>query len=52
MSLTDDGAGRYGVVFLDGFGEGETERTVVELLGDEFGLVCGVWRRGDVGEGA
>ena len=29
-----DGAGRYGVGFLDGFGEGEAERSVVELLGD------------------
>ena len=29
-----DRPGRYGVGFLDGFGEGESERSVVELLGD------------------
>ncbi len=29
-----DRAGRDGVGFLDGFGEGEAEGTVVELLGD------------------
>ena len=47
-----DGAGRDRVVFLDGLGEGEAERSVVELLGDQFGLVCGVGRGIDVGEGA
>ena len=29
-----DGSGRYRVCFLDGFGEGEAEGSVVELLGD------------------
>lgn len=37
-----DGAGGYRVGFLDGLGEGEAEGAVVELLGDQFGLVGGV----------
>ncbi|MXX92945.1 MAG: hypothetical protein F4Y63_05760 [Chloroflexi bacterium] len=37
-----DGAGGYRVGLLDGFGEGEAEGSVVELLGDQFGLVGGV----------
>ena len=47
-----DGSGRYGVGLLNGFGEGEAEGAVVELLGDQFGLIGGVWRGIDVGEGA
>ena len=38
-----DGTGGNGVVFLDGFGECESERSVVELLGDELCLVGSVW---------
>ncbi len=40
-----DGAGRDGEVAFDGFGEGEAERSVVELLRDEFSLVrsAGDW---------
>ena len=37
-----DGSGGYGVGFLDGLGEGEAEGAIVELLGDQFGLVGGV----------
>ena len=37
-----DRAGGYRVGFLDRLGEGEAEGSVVELLGDKFGLVGGV----------
>ena len=44
VSLTEMGPGRDRVDFLDGLGEGEAEGAVVELLGDQFGLVGGVGR--------
>ena len=50
--IDGDGTGRDRVDFLDGLGEGEAEGAVVELLGDEFGLVGGVGRWIDVGESA
>ncbi len=37
-----DGSGGYRVGFFDGFGECEAEGAVIELLGDQFCLVCGV----------
>ncbi len=47
-----DSAGRYGVVFLYGFGECESEGSVVELLRDEFGLVVGAGCWFHVGQSA
>ncbi len=45
-----DGAGRDRLVSLHGFGKGEAEGAVIELLGDEFGLVVGVCNRFDVSQ--